>query len=125
MSTKNSNKVYMISAEDAQKAARHRGNLDKIEDLEHELCQVVIREVEEIVELSNTVNIDRENRELSIELMRKKDSCAKTTLIVQRLAQYTGLKRGILPRELQAPGREPRTDIDKAASLIERYKGIE
>lgn len=115
----------MLSAENEKKAVLHRNNLDKIEDLEHSLCQVVIREVEEIIELSNTVNFDRDNRELSIELMRKKDSCAKTTLIVQRLAQYTGLKRGILPRELQSPGKEPRTDIDKAQSLIDRYAGIE
>ncbi len=55
-------------------------------------------------------------------LLLMKDSIAKTLLIQLRLAQYAGIKRGILPRASGAGTAPPEKDYSVARQLVERYE---
>lgn len=104
--------MYFFSAEDKTKAAEHRRSLDRLEGLERELCDIVGDEVTEIVGIAKIADPDEIKT-----LMQHKDNAAKTMLLMQRISQYTGIKRGVLPRD-HGSGNEPRNDIKEAERIV-------
>tara|TARA_R110000868_G_scaffold197434_7_gene443596 strand:+ start:3490 stop:3891 length:402 start_codon:yes stop_codon:yes gene_type:complete len=112
------NKVFQISSASKEKAIRMVRDIDKVENMESRFLKTITWEMDSIIEETKIVNPTGADLQ---RLDQKKDSILKSLKIEIALAQYSGIKRGILPRLMSTP-KLPTTDLTNASRLIEKFE---
>lgn len=112
------NKVFQISAKSKDAAIRMVRDIDKVEDMESRFLKTITRDMDDLISETRIVNAEEDDL---VRIDKKKDSLLKSLKIEIALAQYAGIKRGILPRLMGSP-KLPERDLSSATRLIEKFK---